>query len=422
MNKHNSFKLLICLLAVILLSSVDKVKSDTESQTQDTTAETVGKQNPFEVVKPITEIRRNLLQRNSGSTVSTVSDGSLPLSVRSVMLKFLQAENVESAVRGMLSASGVVTTDKETNTLIICDTPDRLDIIIAEIRQADKTPKQIMVEVVIVDVKLKDETEIGVNWEGLVGTAKHTNWRSQQTLINDLGTSTTYEGALFGFAKDGIDVSVHALQTTRDVEILASPRLLVVSGQDAEIQTTEEIPYVELTQSTGGVTSTDSITSTKFKDAGITLKVKATLTDEQKILMTIEPEQSVNTGTSGIGNTTVPIVDKRSAKTTLLMDDGQVVVMGGLRRKDTRLTVDKVPLLGDLPIVGFLFSNDKYEIEHSELLVFISPHIYDDGPLSEMEMERFNELRNKPPLSLPMRERPEYKAMQDWLKDISIQE
>lgn len=414
--------MLVCILAVILLGFVNPAKSDTEPESQDTTNETVGKQNPFEVVQPITEIRRNLLQKNSGSSISSIVDFQGDLSVRSVMLKFLQAKNVESAVRGMLSSSGVVTTDEQTNTLIICDTPERLNVIIPEIREADKTPKQIMVEVVIVDVKLKDDTEIGVNWEGLVGTAKHTNWRSQQTLINDLGTSTSFEGALFGFAKDGIDVSVHALQTTRDVEILASPRLLVVSGQEATIQTVEEIPYVELTQSTGGVTATDSITSIKFKEAGITLKVKATLTDEQKILMTIEPEQSVNTGESGIGNTTVPIVDKRTAKTTLLMDDGQVVVMGGLRRKDTRLTVDKVPLLGDLPIVGFLFSNDKYEIEHSELLVFISPHIYDDGPLSEMEMERFNELRNKPPLNLPKRERPEYKALQDWFKDISIQE
>ena len=422
MSRRNSFKLLICLLAIILLGPVNRVKSDPPPDTTDTTSETVGKKNPFEVVKPVSELKRTLLQRSGGSSTDSMVDEVPFLSVRSVMLKFLRAENVESAVRGLLSVNGVVTTDKETNTLIICDTPERLKTIIAEIREVDRTPKQIMVEVVIVDVKLKDDTEIGVNWEGLIGTAKHTNWRSQQTLINELGTSTNLEGALFGFAKDGIDVSVHALQTTRDVEILASPRLLVVSGQEAEIQTTEEIPYVELTQSTGGVGSNDSITSTEFKDAGITLKVKATLTDDGKILMVVEPEQSVNTGTSGIGNVDVPIVDKRSAKTTLLMNDGQVVVMGGLRRKDTRLTVDKVPLLGDLPIIGFLFSNDKYEIEHSELLVFISPHIYDDGPLSEHEMERFNELRNKPPLSLPKRERPEYKALQDWFSDISIQE
>jgi type II secretory pathway component GspD/PulD (secretin) len=420
MNKRNSSKLIVCLLTVILLSHVDTVKSDPPPDTENTASETIGKQNPFEVVRPIAEIKRNLLSSSGSSVVGAVVGAESPLAIRSIMLKFLRAENVESAVRGLLSASGVVTTDKETNSLIICDTPERLIRIVAQIQEADRTPKQIMVEVVIVDVKLKDDTEIGVNWEGLLGTDKHTNWKSQQTLISELGTSTTYEGALFGFSKDGIDVTLHALQTTRDIEILASPRLLVVSGQEASIETTEEIPYVELTQSTGGVSATDYVTSTKFKDAGITLRVKATLTDEQKILMTIEPEQSVNTGTSGVGNTTVPIVDKRSAKTTLLMNDGQVVIMGGLRRKDIRLTVDKVPLLGDLPIVGFLFSNDKYEIEHSELLVFISPHIYDDGPLSESEMERFNELRNDPPLQVPKRIRPEYEALDEWFGDVSF--
>ena len=94
MNKRNSFKLLICLLAVILLTSVDKVRSETETQKQDTTAETVGKQNPFEVVQPITEIRRNVLQKSGGSSISSIIDLEPDLSVRSVMLRFLQAKNV----------------------------------------------------------------------------------------------------------------------------------------------------------------------------------------------------------------------------------------------------------------------------------------------------------------------------------------
>ena len=92
------------------------------------------------------------------------------------------------------------------------------------------------------------------------------------------------------------------------------------------------------------------------------------------------------------------------------MDDGQVLVMGGLRTKETTLTKSKVPLLGDLPLVGFLFSNDKTVVKNSELLVFISPHIYGDGPLDDEKMEKFNELRNVPMLRLP-KERPEFEAI-----------
>ncbi len=85
-----------------------------------------------------------------------------------------------------------------------------------------------------------------------------------------------------------------------------------------------------------------AIASTEFKGAGVTLNVKATVTDDQKILMAIEPKQSANTGEEGAGD--VPIIDKRITKTTLLMNDGQVVAMGGPRRKETKIIQNKVPL------------------------------------------------------------------------------
>ena len=208
---------------------------------------------------------------------------------------------------------------------------------------------------------------------------------------------------------------LQALQQVRDVEILASPRVLVVSGQEAYIKTVEEIPYTEASDTSEG----GSLTSTEFKEAGITLTVKATITDDDKILITIEPEQSVNTGANTVTDSTVPVVDSRSAKTTLLMNDGQVVVMGGLRKKETRISNDKIPLLGDLPLVGFLFSDDKTEIKHTELLVFISPHIYDDAPLSDEEMAKFRELLDAPPLEFKQEKKHSRNPLgiADWPED-----
>ena len=124
----------------------------------------------------------------------------------------------------------------------------------------------------------------------------------------------------------------------------------------------------------------------------------------------IDAQQSINAGIDTSLGTSVPIVDKRDAKTNLLMDDGQVLVLGGLRRRETTLTTNKVPLLGDLPFVGFLFSSDKTEVVNFELIVFISPHIYRGEPLTDEEMDRFNEIRNTPLLQLPA-ERPEYEAV-----------
>jgi type II secretory pathway component GspD/PulD (secretin) len=195
-------------------------------------------------------------------------------------------------------------------------------------------------------------------------------------------------GGELSLINDDIRIVVHLLQQKRNVDILASPRVMVVSGQKAEIKTVEEIPYQERTDTSGG----GQLTSTQFKDIGVTMEVKATVTDDGKILLVIKPEQSVSTGMS-IGG--VPIVDKRGASTTLLMDDGQIAVMGGLRRQETQIIKNKIPLLGDLPLIGFIFSDNRKIVENSELLVLLSPHIYKDERVAPEAMARYNQITGK---------------------------
>jgi type II secretory pathway component GspD/PulD (secretin) len=365
------------------------------------TLEPIGKDDPFEVVSPIVEAKKKIIQRFTGKTeiIEVIPD----MFVETVMLKFLRAGNLEKAVTPLNSDYGTIAVDHETNSLIICDSAEKVAMIVDQIRKADKMPKQILVEVVIVDVQLNDETEIGVDWTDLLGDSDplnnvgipgipagtHNNSFSQGLIPNSLTG-----GATLHFIRNNIGVTLQALQQIRDVEILASPKVLVVSGQKAIIKTVEEIPYQEQSQTSAG----GDMTSTKFKEAGITLTVKATLTDEGKILITADIEQSVNTGVNTITNSTVPVVNTRSAMTTLLMEHDQVVVLGGLRKKETRISNDKVPLLGDLPLIGFLFSDDKTVIKNSELLIFISPHISIDGTPSEEEMKRYNELKDAPML------------------------
>jgi type II secretory pathway component GspD/PulD (secretin) len=373
----------------------------------------IGKKDPFKMVTPIIEAKRNILQKISmaGSRTNTTMavEARPDLYVETVMLKFLRAANIESVARNLISENGAIAVDNETNSLVICDDEENLQRIINEVRKADQTPRQILIEVVIVDVQLNDDTEIGVDW----GDYNFGRDDTKQTFSSTVMSNLTAAGALggsFTLIQDGLDVTINALQATRDVEILASPRVLVVSGQTAMIKTVEEIPYTELSESSEGSSGASAITSTQFKEAGIALTVTATLTDEQNILIAITADQSINAGTDDSVGSTVPVLDRRNTKTTLLMDDGQVLVMGGLRQKETTLTQSKVPLLGDLPLVGFLFSNDKTVVKNSELLVFISPHIYPDGPLDDEQMERFNEIRNAPMLQLPNK-RPEFEAI-----------
>ena len=248
--------------------------------TDESMLDSIGKKDPFKMVTPIIEAKKNILQRITGSKTNTTMgfETKPDLYIETVMLKFLKAANLERVVSNLTSNYGVVAVDKESNSLIICDGEQNLARILAEIRKADQTPRQILVEVVIVDVQLNDETEIGVDWGNY-------NFRRDDTkhTFSQILTSSTLSGSgalagTFHLVQEGLDVTIKALQATRNVEILASPRVLVVSGQEALIQTIEEIPYTELSQSTGGAAD-NFITSTKFKEAGITLKVKATLTE-----------------------------------------------------------------------------------------------------------------------------------------------
>ena len=401
MSKFRIFKILACSIAILSLTFTGQLRSESTSSGQNI-SEPVGKQDPFETVQPIADVRKNVSQRIAAlkDTVEEMPD----LYVETMMLKFLKASNVERVVSKLLSSQGVVTTDQETNSLVICDTREQLDRIVEEVRKADLTPKQIMIEVVIVDVQLNDETEIGVNWQ-ILSDKVHTLGFEQIFAM-------TSEGGFLGLTQNNIRVVINALQQVRNVEILASPRVLVLSGQEAEIRTVEELPYEELTQTSEG----GAMTAIKFKEAGIKLSVKATITDDHKILMAIEPEQSVEIGTGTVSGSDVPIVDLRAAKTTLLMNDGQVLVMGGLRKRETRVTDDKVPVLGDLPILGPLFSNDKTEVKNTELLVMISPHIMDDdeAPTAE-QIEQYKRITEGPGLKFEKRTRPEWEAISEAL-------
>jgi type II secretory pathway component GspD/PulD (secretin) len=359
----------------------------------------VGRRDPFKQITPekgkLSLIKKVLSSDGGG-------DKTPELFVETVMLKFLDAKNIKTALVNMTTDYGTITADTKSNSLIVCDGKANLQKILAEIKKADKTPQQIMVEVVILDVKLEDNTEIGINWDILSDRILDVSYRQNFSTRLGTTTSTPSTGIIpFNTTGTGADISIvfgnlreviHLLQEKKDVEILASPRVMMVSGQTASIQAIDEIPYQETSATSEGGT----LTYTEFKLVGIKLKVKATVTDDSDILLSVDAEQNVQVGT-----TAPPRVDTRKAQASLLLKDGQVVIMGGLRRQEVTKDVDQIPLLGDLPIVGELFKSTNTVVKNSELVVFISPHIYKGQPPSEQEMSKFNEISNRPLLELP---------------------
>lgn len=350
-------------------------------------------------------------KENLGRIIAEVGriDRPVPeLAIEAVTLKFLDAKGLKTVIEGLSSRHGSVSADTKNNSLIIRDTKENLVRILAEIRKADKTPSQIMIEVVIVDVQLNDDTEIGINWDILsdrnysVGYRQSVGFTSRllstaktaATKGNATAFVTTGTGGDFTIISGTIRNVIHMLQQKKDIEILASPRVMVLSGKTATIKAVEEIPYNEITDTSQG----GRLSSTEFKEVGVTLKVGATLTDDNLIHLTVDSEQNVETAESDTG---VPVVDTRNIKTELLLKDGQVVIMGGLRRKEIKKQVEQVPLLGDLPFIGFLFKSTSNVVKNSELIIFLSPHIYKDQPIGDAEMAKYNEITKRPLLSIP---------------------
>lgn len=311
------------------------------------------------------------------------------LAMETIVLKFLEAKSLKSVLDRMVTQHGTAAINEKNNSVVVCDTPENLAKIMAEVKKIDQTPRQIMVEVVILDVQLRDDTEIGVNWDLLSSdqydVVYRQNMTSQRLRSTPSDTDTIGNATVFNTVGAGGDFSLvsgtirhvlHTLQQKRNVEILASPSTLVVSGQSATIKAVEEIPYEEVMDTAQG--GAGALTTTQFKEVGVSLQVSAVVTDGNNIFLNVDAEQNVRTGESAKG---VPVVDTRHATTALLLQDGQTIVIGGLRRIEKTQSVSQVPILGDLPLIGLLFRSTATVTNRSELVVLLSPHLHRDEPI-----------------------------------------
>ena len=281
-------------------------------QPQQAVGANVGREDPFATATlafaTLAEKSPAASQQNQEEPVWVVGQNP-DLFVETVTLKFLKANSLKGAIGSMSSEYGSISIDTRSNSLIVCDTNDNLPKILAEIKKADKTPAQIMVEVVILDVQLDDDTEIGINWDILsdktydIGYRQNFTTRLGSTIESaaNIGAATAFNTTSAGGIAGNFSVIsgtirnvVHLIQQKREVEILASPRVMMVSGQTAIIEAVDEIPYQEVSQTTQG----GELTYYEFKLVGVKLQVTATLTDGNDILLTVDAEQNVQVGTT----------------------------------------------------------------------------------------------------------------------------
>lgn len=349
--------------------------------------ETQDKKDPFEPFRPI-EKTENPPPMGVGAEYdpSLIPETEDPIATEVFRLNFANAKDIEKTITALLASGGRVGVDDRLNSIVVTGTKSNLEQIRQTISKLDVKAPQVMIEVLIVNVKLTDEWKMGVDWTKL-GT-------SRDFFSQGLSATTSSPFGKVTFSTSGGDWSfqglVNFIETNQDFRIMANPKVLVLNNHTATIDSVEEIPYQEVSESSFG----GSIGSVSFKEAGIKLEVTPQITSDGYIIMHIKPEQSAKTGTFKVAGNDTPIIETRRTDTTLRVRDGQTIIIGGLRRSEPSVVVSKVPILGDIPLIGMLFRNIDKDDMDSELGVFITPHIFTDGELSEEELELIEKGKN----------------------------
>ncbi len=318
-----------------------------------------------------------------------LEEEKVPLATKILTLNFGRVENVKTSFNSMLSARGKIEIDARTNSLIITDLPENITKIESIVTQLDTRTPQVMIEAMMADVKLVNEDQLGIQWKWARNENRASGARSAKTVVeqgSSLLPSSTALDIVFGqtiLKYVDFTATLRLWQEQKRVNILAHPIIMTLDNQSAHIELTEQIPYQQQTTSTE---SSSAVSTTSFKEAGIKLDVTPHITTKDNyISMNLKVEQSF---LSGYTADTQPIIDGRKAETNLLVKDGETIVIGGLRKKEDTLTVDKVPFLGDIPLFGVLFRKKIRSVTDIDLLIFVTPRIVVDADLTGKEQAR----------------------------------
>jgi len=358
---------------------------------------------------------KGLDKRSSGNVVMVAPSGEIaaqeaaereaaqkaielePLRTEFVQVNYAKATEVAAILKsdtgGVLSERGSVTIDDRTNTILINDTSDVLGKVRNLVTRLDVPVRQVLIESRIViatdDFNREMGVRFGVNRDTTAdgdGVVLSGNSNGVASLLNgeDLGIdrfnvnlpSIGRAGSLgLAFAKlpfgTLLELELSAMQAEGRGEVISSPRVITANQREAYIEQGVEIPYLEAASS--------GAASISFRKAVLGLKVKPQITPDERIIMDLTVNKDTVGEVFGAGDTRVPSIDTREVNTQVLVANGETVVLGGIYEQTIIEQRDAVPFFGDLPLVGKLFQHNSSEDDKSELLVFVTPKIVNDG-------------------------------------------
>ncbi|OOF79374.1 secretin [Rodentibacter caecimuris] len=331
------------------------------------------------------------LQPTENEVLENIKQIEPSLVSKTIKLNFAKASEVMKSLTtgsgSLLSASGSIAFDDRSNLLIIQDDAKSVKNLVKLIAELDKPIEQIAIEARIVTITDESLKELGVRWgiftptenaHRVGGSLAANGFANIADNLNvNFATSTTPAGSLaLQVAKINgrlLDLELTALERENNVEIIASPRLLTTNKKSASIKQGTEIPYV--------VKSKSDIQTVEFREAVLGLEVTPHISKDNNILLDLLVSQNSpgNRISYGQQNNEIVSIDKQEINTQVFAKDGETIVLGGVFHDTITKGIDKVPVLGDIPLVKRLFSKESERHQKRELVIFVTPRILKQG-------------------------------------------
>ena len=328
---------------------------------------------------------------------------------------------------GSPSTGGFVQADPSTNSLIITAPEPLYRQLRAVIDQLDSRRAQVYVESLIVEVDANKAADFGIQWQGILGRNGDTNLVGAGTNFgsgtdNILSATAALVGGTAGLAaaalpSAGFNIGIahkfgkfytlgalaRALESTAGTNILSTPNLVTLDNEEAKIVVGQNVPFVTGQYTNTGTGTTSPFQTIERKDVGITLRIKPQIGEDGTVRMTIFQESSSVASTTAVGTSNAgPTTNKRSIESTVVVDDGQIIVLGGLIEDTYDSNRSKVPLLGDIPYLGALFRSESRTHKKTNLMVFLRPVVMRDKSSSNrLSLDRYDYIRGEQESSQP---------------------
>ncbi len=314
------------------------------------------------------------------------------LITRIVPINYATAATIETTIKKSLSARGETVVDARTNTIIVKDIPKNVEDVVSLVKVLDKPIAQIMIEARIVEASLNFSRQLGVQWGGSASASASTgnaisglsnasvggssllgstqsgngNWLVNMPAAVGSGSGGAIAFALSSLNKAyNLDLVLSALESTGEGKIISQPKVSALDNKEAKIEQGLSIPYS---------TTSSSGTQVQFIDAKLMLTVTPHATPDNKIFLKIQATKNAP-DSSVLGATGQPSIRKNEATTEILLADGETAVIGGILTLERTTTDSKVPFLGDIPGISWLFRNKSTTDKRGELLIFITPRL-----------------------------------------------